>query len=63
RAMEERGVKTTILTIWELLGLSEKEYYEYREGVRTYTIADGQRELEYFFNYTGFVPDPQKGRD
>jgi hypothetical protein len=63
RAMEERGVKTTVLTVWELLGLTEKEYYEFRDGVRTYTIADGQRELEYFFNYTGFTPDPVKGRD
>ena len=63
RAMEERGAKTTILTIWELLGLSEAEYQEFREGIRTYTIGDGQRELEYFFNYTGFVPDPSKGRD
>ena len=63
RAMEERGVKTTVLTIWELLGLTEKEYYEFRDGVRTYTIGDGQRELEYFFNYTGFVPDPPKGRE
>lgn len=62
RAMEERGVKTTILPVWELIGLSEKEYYDYREGIRTYTIGDGQRELEYFFNFTGFVPDPDKGR-
>ena len=60
RAMEERGAKTTILTIWELLGLSEAEYQEFRDGIRTYTIGDGQRELEYFFNYTGFVPDPSK---
>ena len=63
RAMEERGVKTTVLTIWELLGLTETEYFEYRDGIRTYSIADGQRELEYFFNFTGFVPDPAKGRD
>src|SRR5215475_6433798 len=43
RAMEERGVKTTILTIWDLLGLSEGEYMEFRAGVRTYQIGDGQR--------------------
>src|SRR4051794_1609625 len=43
RAMEERGVKCTILTVWELLGLTEAEYDEVRRGVRTYTIGDGQR--------------------
>jgi hypothetical protein len=63
RAMEERGVKTTILTVWELLGLSEQEYAELRNGVRTYTIFDGQRELEYFFTSTGLMLEPQKGRD
>ncbi len=61
--MEERGVKTIILTVWELLGLTEAEYDELRAGVRTYTIGDGQRELEYFFTVTGLMPSPQKGRD
>ncbi len=63
RAYEERGVKCTILTVWEILGLSEREYLEFREGVRTYTIGDGQRELESFFTTTGFMPNAQKGRD
>ena len=63
RAMEERGVKTTILTIWDLLGLSEAEYMEFRAGVRTYQIGDGQRELESYFTTTGFMPNAQKGRD
>jgi hypothetical protein len=63
RAAEERGVKAIILTTWELLGLSEQEYNELRTGVRTYTISDGQRELEYFFTVTGLMPSPQKGRD
>ncbi len=63
RAMEERGVKTIILTVWDLLGLTEAEYDELRAGVRTYTIGDGQRELEYFFTVTGLMPSPQKGRD
>ena len=63
RALEERGVKAIILTVWELLGLSEAEYAELRKGVRTYTIGDGQRELEYFFTVTGLMPNPQKGRD
>ncbi len=31
--------------------------------MRTYTIGDGQRELEYFFTVTGLMPSPQKGRD
>src|SRR5262245_42578345 len=39
RAMEERGVKTIILTVWELLGLTEQQYNEIRTGVRTYTIC------------------------
>ena len=63
RAMEERGVKTTVLTIWDLLGMSQEQYLDFRTGIRTYTIADGQRELEYFFNYTGIMPDPEKGRE
>src|SRR6266446_8642980 len=63
RAMEERGVKCTVLTVWELLGLSEQEYDEFRNGMRTYSVTDGQRELEYFFTSTGQMPNPQKGRD
>lgn len=63
RAMEERGVKTTVLTIWDLLEMSEEQYLDFRTGIRTYTIGDGQRELEYFFNYTGIMPDPDKGRE
>ncbi len=63
RAMEERGVKCTVLTVWELLGLSEREYDEFRNGMRTYSVTDGQRELEYFFTSTGQMPNPQKGRD
>jgi len=63
RAYEERGVKCTILTVWDLLALSEQEYLEFREGIRTYTIGDGQRELESFFTTTGFMPNAQKGRD
>jgi hypothetical protein len=63
RAFEERGIKCTILTVWDALGLSEREYLEFREGIRTYTIGDGQRELENFFTGTGFMPNPQKGRN
>jgi len=63
RAMEERGVKCIILTVWELLGLTEAEYNEVRRGFRTYTIGDGQRELETFFTVTGLMLNPQKGRD
>jgi hypothetical protein len=62
RAMEERGVKAIILTVWDLLGITEAEYTELRNGVRTYTISDGQRELEYFFTVTGLMPSPSKGR-
>jgi hypothetical protein len=63
RALEERGVKCTILTIWEVLGLTEQEYLEFRSGVRIYRIGDGQRELESYFTTTGFMPNAQKGRD
>src|SRR5262245_10895067 len=63
RALEERGVKVLLLTLWDLLGLSEQDYAEFRKGFRTSTIADGQRELEYFFTGTGLMPNPQKGRD
>src|SRR5215475_7878222 len=63
RALEERGVKPVILTAWELLGITHDEYIELRRGVRTSTISDGQRELEFFFTITGTMPDPQKGRE
>src|SRR5262249_34477790 len=63
RAIEERGVKCIVLTSWELLGISHDEYLELRRGVRTSTIADGQRELEFFFTITGAMPDPHKGRE
>jgi hypothetical protein len=62
RAMEERGVKCIILPVWEALGISETDYTELRAGVRTYTIGDGQRELEYFFTVTGLMHEPAKGR-
>src|SRR5262245_6475307 len=35
RALEERGVKCTILTMWEVLGMSETEFMEFRKAVRT----------------------------
>ncbi len=63
RALEERGVKCIILPAWELLGITHEEYLELRRGVRTSTIADGQRELEFFFTTTGMMPDPHKGRE
>ena len=63
RALKERGVNPIVVTTWDLLGLSEAEYTELRNGVRTYRISDGQRELEYFFTVTGLMPSPQKGRE
>jgi hypothetical protein len=63
RALEERGVKCTILTMWEVLGFTEDEFLAFRNAVRTYTIGDGQRELESYFTTTGFMPNAQKGRD
>src|SRR5205807_1303998 len=63
RALEERGVKAIVHTIWDVLGLSEQEYAELRNGMRNYTIFDGQRELETFFTLTGLMQEPQKGRD
>ncbi len=63
RALKERGVNPIIVKTWDLLGLSEAEYTELRNGVRTYKISDGQREIEYFFTVTGLMPAPQKGRE
>ena len=63
RALEERGIKCTILTMWEVLGFTEQEFLDFRTAVRTYTIGDGQRELESYFTTTGFMPNAQKGRD
>jgi hypothetical protein len=62
RALEERGVKVTLLTTWETLGMSEEDYMEFRTGVRNYHIGDGQRELESYFTTTGFMPNAKKGR-
>lgn len=63
RALEERGVKVHVKPTWELVGISEKEVLATRQAINQFTIADGQRELEYFFTGTGFMPNPQKGRD
>ena len=63
RALEERGVKCTIITTWETLGMTEEEFMEFRVAMRTYRIGDGQRELESYFTTTGFMPNAQKGRD
>src|SRR4051794_2867658 len=35
RALEERGVKAIVLTMWEILGITEQNYTELRGGVRT----------------------------
>jgi hypothetical protein len=63
RALEERGVKVTILPMWDVLGFTPEEFDEFRSGVRIYKIGDGQRELESYFTTTGFMPNAQKGRD
>ena len=62
RALEERGVKTQIVTIWDAMGLSESEFRQVREALREYTISDGQRELDSFFTTTGQMVDFKKGR-
>ncbi len=62
RAMEERGVKVQLVTIWDALGLSEDDFKQIRESLREYTIADGQRELDSFFTTTGQMVDFNKGR-
>ena len=63
RALEERGVKTHVVTTWDLVGVSEADVKAARGAVEQSTIADGQRELESFFAGTGTMPNPQKGRD
>jgi len=63
RAMEERGAKAIVLTTWELLGISEKDFLEIRDALKQFTISDGQRELEYFFTVTGLMRKPEQGRD
>lgn len=63
RALEERGAKAIVLTTWELLGISEKEFLTIREALKEYTISDGQRELEYFFTTTGLMEAPERGRE
>lgn len=43
RALEERGVKIQIVTMWDAMGLSEADFRQVREALREYTISDGQR--------------------
>jgi hypothetical protein len=62
RALEERGVKIQIVTMWDAMGLSEADFRQVREALREYTISDGQRELDSFFTTTGQMVDFQKGR-
>ena len=63
RAMKERGANAVVVTTWDLLGVTEKDYLAVREAVRESTIGDGQRELEYFFTVTGLMPKPEQGRE
>jgi hypothetical protein len=63
RAMEERGAKAIVLTTWDLLGITENDFIAIRNALRESTIADGQRELEYFFTVTGLMPKPEQGRE
>jgi hypothetical protein len=63
RAMKERGANAVIVTTWDLLGVTEKDYLAVREALRESTISDGQRELEYFFTVTGLMVKPERGRE
>jgi len=63
RAMKERGANAVVVTTWDLLGVTEKDYLAVREALRESTIGDGQRELEYFFTVTGLMVKPERGRE
>lgn len=62
RALEERGVKTQIVTMWDVMGISESDFKAVKAALREYTISDGQRELDSFFTTTGQMVDFEKGR-
>jgi hypothetical protein len=63
RAYGERGVKCHIAYENDLAGVARADLASIAKAESVMQIGDGQQELNFFYELTGQVADPQKGRD
>ena len=62
-AFEERKVKAFVVFENDLAGVKKEDIAAASKAELLMRIGDGQQELNFFFELTGQVPDPEKGRD
>lgn len=63
RAFKERKVNAFVKYENELAGVKKEDIAAASKAELLMHIGDGQQELNFFFELTGQVPDPEKGRD
>jgi hypothetical protein len=63
RAYGERKIQATIQYENELAGVAKADLEAITRAEAVMPISDGQQELNFFFEVTGQVPDPDKGKD
>ncbi|HET7730674.1 MAG TPA: hypothetical protein VFK48_11635 [Usitatibacter sp.] len=63
RAFKERKVNAFVKYEHELAGVKKEDIAAASKAELLMQIGDGQQELNFFFELTGQVPDPEKGRD
>lgn len=62
RAYAERKVHAIVKYEHDLAGVAKADIAAVARAERLMQIGDGQQELNFFFEVTGQVPDPEKGR-
>src|SRR5712692_10455097 len=63
RAYQERKIKATIKYENELAGVAKADHETLAKVEEVMPIGDGQQELNFFFEVTGLVPNPEAARD
>lgn len=63
KAFDERKVKCIVKFEHELAGVAKADIAAASKPELLMQIGDGQQELNFFFELTGQVPDPEAGRD
>lgn len=63
RAYAERKVKAHIQFEHDLAGVKKSDLVEIAKAESVMKIGDGQQELNFFFELTGQMPDPEAGRE
>lgn len=62
RAFEERKVKAFVKYEFELAGVAKADIAAAAKAELLMQIGDGQQELNFFFELTGLIPDPDAAR-